>query len=228
MNDIVLQANDLVKTFNDGHNINVDVLQGVNLQVDKGEMIAILGSSGSGKSTLLHVLGGLDIPSDGGVEILGQDLLKMSENKRSALRNKSLGFVYQFHHLLPEFDALENVMMPLLIRGWTAQQAKDPALKVIDEVGLSERKNHKISELSGGERQRIALARALVTEPACVLADEPTGNLDSTTAATVFDLMRKLNENLGTAFIIVTHDESLAAKMDRSLVLQNGILQPKT
>jgi lipoprotein-releasing system ATP-binding protein len=224
-NDKVLVATDIVKTFNDGRNINVKVLQGTNITVHRGTMVAILGASGSGKSTLMHILGGLDFPDSGKVEIMGQDLAALDERARAALRNKSLGFVYQFHHLLPEFNALENVMMPLLIGGAENAAAAKLALAIIDDVGLASRAKHKIAELSGGERQRIALARALVTKPACVLADEPTGNLDNNSADSVFKLMRKLNESFGTAFIIVTHDQSLAAQMDRSLYLRDGILQ---
>jgi lipoprotein-releasing system ATP-binding protein len=225
INDKVLVATDIVKTFNDGKNINVKVLQGTNIIVTRGEMVAILGASGSGKSTLMHIIGGLDFPDSGKIEVLGQDLSKLDERARAALRNKSLGFVYQFHHLLPEFNALENVMMPLLIGGSSNADAAKLAIEIIDEVGLASRAQHKIAELSGGERQRIALARALVTKPACVLADEPTGNLDTNSADNVFKLMRKLNKSFDTAFIIVTHDQLLAAQMDRSLYLRNGILQ---
>lgn len=225
MNNKVLVAKDINKAFKEGSAINVNVLRGTSIEVSKGEMVAILGASGSGKSTLMHILGGLDFPDSGSVEILGQDILAMKENNRAALRNKNLGFVYQFHHLLPEFNALENVMMPLLVRGNSNADAKVSATKIITEVGLENRAQHKVSELSGGERQRIALARALVTQPACVLADEPTGNLDNNSADSVFKLMRGLNQSLGTAFIIVTHDQALAAKMDRSLHLCDGILQ---
>jgi lipoprotein-releasing system ATP-binding protein len=219
-----LVAHDIYKTFSDGTEVEVRVLSGAEIKVEQGEMIGILGSSGSGKSTLLHVLGGLDIPDKGTVSILGEDILALSERRRAALRNRYLGFVYQFHHLLPEFNALENVMMPLLIGGISKSAASDAAAKVIDEVGLVARKLHKVAEMSGGERQRIALARALVTQPACVLADEPTGNLDQSSADSVFALMRKLNQSLGTAFIIVTHDQMLANQLDRSYSLQDGVL----
>ena len=219
-----LVAHDIYKTFSDGTEVEVRVLSGAEIKVEQGEMIGILGSSGSGKSTLLHVLGGLDIPDKGTVSILGEDILALSERRRAALRNRYLGFVYQFHHLLPEFNALENVMMPLLIGGISKSAASDAAAKVIDEVGLVARKLHKVAEMSGGERQRIALARALVTQPACGLADEPTGNLDQSSADSVFALMRKLNQSLGTAFIIVTHDQMLANQLDRSYSLQDGVL----
>jgi lipoprotein-releasing system ATP-binding protein len=220
----IIRCRDLRKTFAQG-TLNVPVLNGVNLDVQRGERIALIGASGSGKSTLLHLLGGLDHASSGSVSILGQDVLAMNEAERGKLRNQSLGFVYQFHHLLAEFTALENVAMPLLIRGMKRAAAEPIAAQMLEWVGLAKRIGHLPAELSGGERQRVAVARALVTEPACVLADEPTGNLDRASAAALFDLMQDLNEKLHTSFIVVTHDLELAARMQRQLRLVDGVLQ---
>ena len=220
----VVSCRDLSKTFILGKQ-QVPVLKNITLSVARGERIAIVGSSGSGKSTLLHLLGGLDNASSGSVEILGQDVQKMNETQRGLIRNRSLGFVYQFHHLLPEFTALENVAMPLLIRGMKRKDTEPIAAAMLEKVGLSHRLHHLPSELSGGERQRTAVARALVTEPACVLADEPTGNLDKHSAQALFDLMQQLNEELGTSFVVVTHDLALAERMQKSLKLLDGVLQ---
>ncbi|MFC5743475.1 lipoprotein-releasing ABC transporter ATP-binding protein LolD [Dyella tabacisoli] len=221
---LVLRASHVAKTYQEG-DLKTDVLSDVSFSLKRGETLAIVGASGSGKSTLLHIIGGLDTLTGGEVEVDGRILSTLSDAERGRVRNRSLGFIYQFHHLLPEFTALENVCMPLLIRGVSIVEAQREAAALLERVGLGQRLAHKPSELSGGERQRCAVARALVTKPACVLGDEPTGNLDEGNAAQVYALMLELNREVGTSFILVTHDSRLAAKMDRTLELHNGELR---
>ena len=223
MSNTILACEAVCKNYYDGQ-LNVQVLDNLTLQVDKGQSIGIVGASGSGKSTLLHILGGLDKPTSGRVSLMGQDLSELSQKQLSRLRNQHLGFVYQFHHLLPEFSALENVMMPLLIGKRPKEQARERALLMLEKVGLKNRVQHRPGELSGGERQRAAIARALVTAPACLLADEPTGNLDRKNALNILDMMMELKQELGTALVVVTHDDEMAARFDRVLNMTDGAL----
>jgi lipoprotein-releasing system ATP-binding protein len=224
MSDTIVDCINLKKSYRDG-NKTIDVLQDIDFSIKKGERLAIVGPSGSGKSTFLHLLGGLDKPTEGQVLIEGQDWQVLKEKARCKLRNKALGFIYQFHHLLPEFTALENAAMPLLLRGMSTDEAAKQSQTVLQQVGLEHRIDHRPSELSGGERQRVAIARALIHQPQCVFADEPTGNLDQTTATKVFDLMLELNKTIQTALVIVTHDTKLAERMDRVFYLDKGQLR---
>jgi lipoprotein-releasing system ATP-binding protein len=226
MNDLVINCKNLSKIYQDGSN-QVEVLKGVDLALQQGEMLAIVGSSGSGKSTLLHILGTLDTASSGSAKIKNQDVAKLSRTEQAAFRNKNLGFIYQFHHLLMEFSAVENVAMPLLIKGLSAKDANVQALDMLEKVGLAHRSAHKPSALSGGERQRVAIARALVTKPALVLADEPTGNLDKQNAIKIYDLINELNQSLNTSFVVVTHDLELADKLGKIAYLDDGKLAIK-
>ena len=223
INDAVIRAEGLAKTYAEGK-MHTPVIDGLELSVSRGETVAIIGASGAGKSTLLHLLGGLDVPTAGEVYVAGQRMSALSDAARGALRNRNLGFIYQFHHLLPEFSALENVMMPVLLGGGEIADARARALELLQSVGLGHRLEHKPGEMSGGERQRAAVARALVNQPACVLGDEPTGNLDDRTAAAVFGQMLELNRARATSLVLVTHDRSLARKLDRVLELREGRL----
>ncbi|NLQ25183.1 lipoprotein-releasing ABC transporter ATP-binding protein LolD [Shewanella sp. S-1] len=224
MQDVLLQVQSVSKSYHDGA-VTTQVLSNVDLQVFKGEQLAIVGSSGSGKSTLLHIMGTLDEPTAGKVLLLGEDLYQVSSARQAQIRNQDLGFIYQFHHLLPEFTALENVAMPAFIQGKDRKQALADGKVLLERVGLGHRMTHIPAELSGGERQRVAIARALINKPKLVLADEPTGNLDANSGDAVYELIRELADQLGTAFVVVTHDHKLAARMDRQLMMKNGYLQ---
>ena len=227
MNNVILKCEKDVKKYDDGA-LSVQVLNGLDLEVSQGQSVSIIGSSGSGKSTLLHILGGLDRPSEGRVVLMGSDLGQLNQKQLGHLRNQYLGFVYQFHHLLPEFSALENVMMPLLIGKKPKAEAEAQAVAMLEKVGLAQRVLHRPSELSGGERQRAAIARALVTRPKCLLADEPTGNLDRKNAQNVLDMMLDLKNELNTSLIVVTHDDELAVRFERVLTMKDGHLHDKT
>ncbi|MEZ8080389.1 lipoprotein-releasing ABC transporter ATP-binding protein LolD [Enterovibrio norvegicus] len=221
MSNALLTCSNVVKTYQEGE-LETHVLKGVSFSINKGELVAIVGASGSGKSTLLHILGALDSLTSGDVQFEGKDLVNMRASDQATLRNQNIGFIYQFHHLLADFTAIENVAMPLLIGGEKPAEAKRRALEILDAVGMAHRGEHRPSELSGGERQRVAIARAVVNRPALVLADEPTGNLDHKTALDIYDLMRQLNKEFNTAFLVVTHDQELAGKMDRQLSMLDG------
>ncbi|MBE1274248.1 lipoprotein-releasing ABC transporter ATP-binding protein LolD [Enterovibrio baiacu] len=221
MSNALLTCSNVVKTYQEGE-LETHVLKGVSFSINKGELVAIVGASGSGKSTLLHILGALDSLTSGDVQFEGKDLVNMRASDQATLRNQNIGFIYQFHHLLADFTAIENVAMPLLIGGEKPAEAKRRALEILDAVGMEHRGEHRPSELSGGERQRVAIARAVVNRPALVLADEPTGNLDHKTALDIYDLMRQLNKEFNTAFLVVTHDQELAGKMDRQLSMLDG------